>query len=86
MQIEFTPEAKKEFDYWLKTGNKPILARIGLLIESIEKDPYMGVGKPEPLRHNLAGKWSRRITQEHRMVYKAEKNTITLYSLKGHYE
>lgn len=86
MQIEFTPEAKKEFDYWIKTGNKAILTRIGMLIESIEKDPYMGVGKPEPLRHNLSGKWSRRITQEHRMVYKVEKNTITLYSLKGHYE
>lgn len=86
MQIEFTPEAKKEFDYWLKTGNKAILKRIGLLIESIEKEPMMGVGKPEPLRHNLAGKWSRRITQEHRMVYKVERNTITLYSLKGHYE
>jgi toxin YoeB len=86
MQIEFTPEAKKEFNYWLKTGNKSILSRIGLLIKSIEKDPYMGIGKPEPLRHNLSGKWSRRITQEHRMVYKAEKNTITLYSLKGHYD
>jgi toxin YoeB len=86
MQIEFTPEAKKEFDYWLKTGNKAILKRIGLLIESIEKEPMMGVGKPEPLRHNLAGKWSRRITQEHRMVYKVDRNIITLYSLKGHYE
>lgn len=86
MQIEFTPEAKKEFDYWVKSGDKAILKRIGLLIASIEKDPYMGIGKPEPLRHNLSGKWSRRITLEHRMVYKAERNTITLYSLKGHYE
>ena len=57
MQIEFTSEAKNDFDYWVKTGNKSILKKIGQLIESIEKNPFEGLGKPEPLKHSLAGKW-----------------------------
>jgi toxin YoeB len=86
MQIEFTPEAKDDFDYWVKTGNKAILNKIGQLIKSIEENPFVGAGKPEPLKHNLSGKWSRRINLEHRLVYKFERNTLFLYSLKGHYD
>lgn len=86
MQIEFTPEAKDDFDYWVKIGNKAILNKIGQLIESIEKTPFEGLGKPEPLKHALAGKWSRRINLEHRLIYKFERNTLFLYSLKGHYD
>ena len=86
MQIEFTPEAKDDFDYWVKIGNKAILNKIGQLIESIEKTPFEGLGKPEPLKHSLAGKWSRRINLEHRLIYKFERNILFLYSLKGHYD
>ena len=86
MQIEFTSEAKNDFDYWVKTGNKSILKKIGQLIESIEKNPFEGLGKPEPLKHSLAGKWSRRINLEHRLIYKFEGNAVFIYSLKGHYD
>jgi toxin YoeB len=86
MQIEFTPEAKKDFDFWVKSGNKSILNKIGKLVESIQNEPFKGLGKPEPLKHNLTGKWSRRITLEHRLVYRIELNNLILYSMKGHYE
>lgn len=72
MQIKLSPEAKEDLDYWRKCGNKKILKRIEVLIRSIAETPYQGIGKPEALKHNLAGYWSRRITQVHRMVYKAE--------------
>ncbi|WP_221389691.1 Txe/YoeB family addiction module toxin [Dyadobacter sp. NIV53] len=85
MQIIYTPKAKEQFDSWVKTGNKPILKKILQLIQSINQTPYDGLGKPEPLKHELSGFWSRRINQEHRLVYEVDKDTIFIYSLKGHY-
>jgi toxin YoeB len=90
MQIEFSDKAKADLDFWRKSGNKGILNKIYSLIEDIQLHPYEGIGKPEQLKHQLSGKWSRRINQEHRIIYKVtEENTIEILdilSLKGHYE
>ena len=70
---------------WKRSGNKQIFKRIGNLLESIKTSPFEGIGKPEPLKYDLEGKWSRRITDADRIVYDVEENTINIYSLKGHY-
>jgi len=79
------PEAKADLDFWIKSGNKPVLKKITQLIESIIGTPYEGIGKPEPLKHGLTGCWSRRITQAHRIVYEVHNDKIVVLSLKGHY-
>ena len=90
MQIVFTPKARNDLDFWIKSGNKNVLNKISALIEDIQLHPYEGIGKPEQLKHQLSGRWSRRINQEHRIIYKVtEENTIEILdilSLKGHYE
>jgi len=85
MQITYTPKAKEHLDFWIKTGNKPVLKKIVELTKSINETPYEGIGKPEPLKHELTGYWSRRITIEHRFVYKIDEETLIVASLKGHY-
>jgi len=85
MQITYTPKAKEHLDFWIKTGNKPVLKKILKLTESTIENPYDGIGKPEPLKHELTGYWSRRITNEHRFVYKIEEESLIVASLKGHY-
>lgn len=69
MDISFTPNAWEEFEYWIDS-DLDIVTRIKDLIKSIRQDPFKGIGKPEPLRYDLKGYWSRRITGEHRIVYK----------------
>ncbi|UPZ16926.1 Txe/YoeB family addiction module toxin [Flavobacterium humidisoli] len=90
MQIIFTPKAKKDLDFWVKSGNKNILKKINALIEDIQLHPFDGIGKPEALKYNLTGIWSRRIDREHRLIYEIiDENTIeilNILSLKGHYE
>ena len=90
MQIEFSAKAKADLNFWIKSGNKSILNKIYSLIEDIQLHPFEGIGKPEPLKYQLQGRWSRRINQEHRIIYKVtEDNTIEILdilSLKGHYE
>ncbi|NMH25852.1 Txe/YoeB family addiction module toxin [Flavobacterium solisilvae] len=90
MQIEFSEKANADLDFWRKSGKKGILNKIFSLIEDIQLHPFEGIGKPEPLKHQLSGKWSRRINQEHRIIYQVtEENTIEILdilSLKGHYE
>ena len=90
MQVEFSEKAKADLDFWIKSGNKGILKKIYSLIEDIQLHPYQGIGKPEQLKHQLLGRWSRRINQEHRIIYKVtNENTIEILdilSLKGHYE
>ena len=85
MQIIYTPAAKKHLNFWIKTGNKPILRKILQLTKAIMETPFEGIGKPEALKHELVGYWSRRITQEHRYVYAIADDTIIVQSLKGHY-
>jgi len=85
MQIVYTPKAKEQLDFWIKTGNKTILKKILELTKSILENPYEGIGKPEPLKHELSGYWSRRINAEHRFVYKIDGESLIIASLKGHY-
>ncbi|MES2275373.1 MAG: Txe/YoeB family addiction module toxin [Bacteroidota bacterium] len=83
--INFTAEALADLEYWKKSGNVIILKRIRQLVQAIQIAPFVGIGKPEALKHNLAGFWSRRINQEHRIVYKIDNETITIHSLRFHY-
>ena len=85
MQVVLSAQAFEHLEYWKKSGNKTVLDKINRLTLAIIENPYKGLGKPEALRYNLAPKWSRRITKEHRFVYLIEKNTLFIYSLKGHY-
>ncbi len=90
MQIDFSVKAKADLEFWIKSGNKGILNKIYALIKDIQLHPFEGIGKPEPLKYELSGKWSRRINQEHRIIYQlTNENTIeilNILSLKGHYE
>lgn len=86
MEIVYLPEAEKDLNYWIKTGNKVILKKIAQLTKSILDNPYSGLGKPEALKYELAPKWSRRITHEHRYIYHVQNNILYVYSLKGHYK
>lgn len=83
MEIELFAEAIEDFEYWKKSGNLAIQKRIKELFSSMIETPFEGIGKPEALKYNLAGKWSRRINGAHRIVYEVE--LIKVYSLKGHY-
>ena len=85
MEIVFLPEAEQDLNYWVKTGNKTILKKITHLIEAIANNPYEGIGKPEPLKYRLTGCWSRRINQEHRIIYEVAANKLLVYSVRGHY-
>lgn len=85
MQIIYTPKAKEHLDFWINSGNKPILQKIIQLTKAIIAHPYQGIGKPEALKHELTGYWSRRIDATHRIVYKVDKNILEIHSLKGHY-
>ena len=69
MEILFTPRGWADYQHWLR-HHPPTLRKIHQLLESIRKDPYGGIGKPEPLKHRLQGMWSRRIDTEHRLVYR----------------
>lgn len=89
MEVKFTDEGYEDLMYWRKKNEQKILLKIRQLIESIQQTPFQGIGKPEPLKHNLSGMWSRRINKEHRIVYEVEENTIlgaccegTLLSIK----
>jgi toxin YoeB len=90
VEVIYSEKAQKDREFWKKSGNKAIMNKISALIEDITLHPFEGIGKPEPLKHNLTGRWSRRINQEHRIIYKVtEEHTIEILdilSLKGHYE
>jgi len=73
-----------DYLYWLE-NDKKILKKVNDLIKAIDRDPYKGIGKPEPLLHSLKGYWSRRIDLEHRLVYSFGQNTITVLSCRHHY-
>lgn len=85
MEIEYTLQAKDDLDFWKKSGNVSILKKIRKLIEAILQSPYDGIGKPEALKYNLTGCWSRRIDKGHRIVYEVFDDKIIVLSLKGHY-
>ncbi len=85
MEIEFTLQAIEDLDFWKKSRNDNILRKIRSLIEAIKQSPYKGIGKPEALKCNLTGCWSRRINKEHRILYEVFDNKIIILSMKGHY-
>ncbi len=84
MKIIFSDHAWDDYLYWQQTDRK-LLERINKLIKEIQRSPYEGTGKPEPLRHGLSGYWSRRISDEHRIVYKVENDALHLAQLRYHY-
>jgi toxin YoeB len=84
MKILFTPEGWDDY-LWFQQNDKAGLKRINLLIKAIQRDPFDGVGKPEPLKHNLSGFWSRRITAEHRLVYGIEDDEVQVLMCRYHY-
>lgn len=84
MNILFTPDGWDDY-LWFQQNDKAGLKRINLLIKAIPRDPFDGVGKPEPLKHNLSGFWSRRITAEHRLVYGVENGEVQILMCRYHY-
>ena len=84
MKLIFSDNAWEDYLYWQKTDKK-ILRRINSLIKDIKRDPFEGIGKPEPLKHALSGYWSRRINDEHRIIYKASTDAILIAQLRYHY-
>ena len=80
-------KAEEDLAYWKATGNKRIMKRITKLLEDILQHPFTGIGKPEPLKGDLQGVWSRRITDEHRLVYSISNGMVYVYvlSLRYHY-
>jgi toxin YoeB len=85
MTLIFSSKAWDNYLYWQKT-DKAMLKRINALIKDIQREPFAGIGKPEPLKHGLSGYWSRRINDEHRIVYKVVDNNFYIAQLRYHYE
>jgi len=84
VKLIFADVAWEDYLYWQEQDRRMVV-RINRLIKETMRDPYAGTGKPEPLKHALAGYWSRRITDEHRMVYKIENDALLLAQLRYHY-
>ncbi len=84
MMLTFAKTAWEDYLYWQQTDKKT-LKRINTLIKEIERQPFTGIGDPEPLKHNWSGYWSRRIDREHRLVYKVTDNAIIIVQCRYHY-
>ena len=84
MNITWTDESWEEYETW-QQEDKKILKKINTLIKDIKRDSFNGIGKPEPLKHELSGCWSRRITNEHRLVYEVTDYSIVIISCRYHY-
>lgn len=85
MRVSFSENAWQDYLSWV-SGDKRILRKINELIREIQRTPYQGKGKPEPLKFDLSGFWSRRIDREHRLVYKVRDDELIIYSCKYHYD
>ncbi|MFP4079994.1 MAG: Txe/YoeB family addiction module toxin [Ectothiorhodospira sp.] len=83
--ILFVPDAWDAYLYW-QSQDRKILRRINTLIREAAREPYAGIGKPEPLRGNLSGYWSRRIDDTHRLVYRADASSLIIIACRFHYE
>lgn len=84
MRLAFTPHGWDDYTHW-QTADRAILKRINKLVEDILRDPFTGIGKPEQLKHALAGAWSRRITDEHRLVYLVDGDDVVILQARFHY-
>ena len=90
MNVLFVPEAFEQYQSWMTKGTISTLKRINTLIENCQRTPFEGIGKPEALRGNLTGSWSRRIDTEHRLVYTVQQDakgekTLVILACRGHY-
>ncbi|WP_293670676.1 Txe/YoeB family addiction module toxin [uncultured Parabacteroides sp.] len=87
MEIIFSPQALEDIEYWKKSGNKAIMNKITALLIDIQAHPFSGIGKPEALKYDLTGYWSRRINSEHRIVYSVHNDMIEIHilSMRYHY-
>ena len=85
MEIIFSAKALKYLKHWQASGKTKIQNKITALVSSIAKKPFNGIGKPKPLKHEFAGCWSRRIIDEHRVIYEVHTNSFQILSLKDHY-
>lgn len=90
MEVIYSPKAINDLMFWKKSGNKVIQKKIEQLIIAIQENPFSGIGKPEPLKYELSGSWSRRINEEHRIIYEIHEDStvviLEIQSLKGHYK
>lgn len=84
MKLTFSDEAWEDYQYWQRQDRK-MVERINKLIKEVQRDPFAGIGKPEPLKHALSGFWSRRITDEHRLVYRVTEDALEIAQLRFHY-
>ena len=84
MKLTFSDEAWEDYLHWQKQDRK-MVERINKLIKEVQRDPFVGVGKPEPLKHALSGFWSRRITDEHRIVYRVTEDALKIAQSRFHY-
>jgi toxin YoeB len=84
MRVVFTPNGWEDYTYWL-SADRATLKRINRLIEDVLRDPFEGIGKPEPLRHAFAGCWSRRIGEEHRLVHLVDGEDVVILQARYHY-
>ncbi len=85
-RLDFTKQAQEDIDFHKKTGNKSVLNKMAVLLDELTEQPFTGTGKPELLKYNLSGLWSRRINREHRLVYEVLETTVVIHRAKGHYE
>ncbi len=85
IKVVYLPRAQADLLYWKKSGNKSIQQRISKLVQSISETPFEGIGKPEALKYDYTGWWSRRINEEHRLVYQVEEGKITIAQIRFHY-
>jgi toxin YoeB len=84
VKVVFSPPAWEDYQHWRST-DRTVLRRINRLIEEIRRSPYEGIGKPEPLKYGLAGAWSRRITDEHRLVYRVTADSVEIIQARYRY-
>ncbi len=84
MNLVFADKTWEDYLYWQK-NNKQVLKKINTLIKEIKREPFGGLGEPEPLKYNWSGYWSRRITLEHRLVYKVQDNSLLIAQCRYHY-
>jgi len=84
MKLTWSEKSWNDYLYWQRT-DKQVLKKINQLIKDIKRNPFDGLGKPEPLKHQFSGFWSRRITDEHRLVYEVTENSIAIASCRYHY-
>jgi len=84
VKLIFSEHAWQDYIHWQKVDRK-LLKRVNLLIQDILRSPFEGIGKPEPLKHALAGYWSRRINDEHRLVYKVDSDAVLIAQCRYHY-